>query len=204
MPLLEVFADVACPFAHASFRALRARRQAAGREDVILHVRAWPLELVNGRPLDPKATAEHVADLKDQIDNKMFSGFDAAHQPATSLPALALAAAAYRADARTGEAMSFALRDALFERGLDIADPTVLDDLAGPHGVPSVTESDRARVHADWEEGQRRGVKGSPHFFCEDEDAFCPSLDIEKRADGHLHLERNMAALDEFLSRCWG
>lgn len=204
MPFLEVFADVSCPFAHASFRTLRARRRAAGREDVVLHVRAWPLELVNGRPLDPKSTADHVADLRDQIDNKMFSGFDAEHQPATSLPALAVAAAAYRVDARTGEAVSFALRDALFEGGLDIADPRVLDDLAAPDGIPSVTESDRARVHADWEEGQRRGVKGSPHFFCGDEDAFCPSLDIEKRADGHLHLERNMAALDEFLTRCWG
>lgn len=204
MPLLEVFADVACPFAHASFRTLRARRQAAGREDVVLHVRAWPLELVNGRPLDPKATADHVADLKDQIDNDMFSGFDTAHQPATSLPALALAAAAYRADPRAGEAVSFALRDALFEGGLDIADPEVLDQLAASRGIPPVTESDRARVHADWEEGQRRGVKGSPHFFCGEEDAFCPSLDIEKRPDGHLHLERNMAALDEFLARCWG
>lgn len=204
MPLLEVFADVACPFAHASLRALRARRQAAGREDVVLHVRAWPLELVNGRPLDPKATADHVADLRDQIDKEMFSGFDAAHQPATSLPALALTAAAYRADARTGEAISFALRDALFERGLDIADPNVLDDLSAPHDIPAVTETDRASVLADWEEGRRRGVKGSPHFFCGEEDAFCPSLDIEKAGDGHLHLERNMAALDEFLTRCWG
>ena len=204
MPFLEVFADVACPFAHASFRAVRARRQAAGREDVVLHVRAWPLELVNGRPLDPKATAEHVADLKDQIDDKMFSGFDAAQQPATSLPALALAAAAYRADARTGEAVSFALRDALFEHGLDVADPAVLDEISAPHDIPAVTEFDRSRVRADWEEGQRRGVKGSPHFFCGEDDAFCPSLDIEKRSDGHLRLERNMAALDEFLIRCWG
>lgn len=134
----------------------------------------------------------------------MFSGFDADHQPATSLPALAVAAAAYRVNARTGEAVSFALRDALFEGSRDIADPRVLADLAAAHGIPSVMESDRAGVHADWEEGQRRGVKGSPHFFCGDEDAFCPSLDIEKRADGHLHLERNMAALDEFLTRCWG
>lgn len=165
MPLLEVFADVACPFAHASFRALRARRQAAGREDVVLHVRAWPLELVNGRPLDPKSTADHVADLKDQIDDKLFSGFVAAHQPVTSLPALALAAAAYRADAPTGEAVSFALRGALFERGLDIADAEVLDELGAAHGISSVTESDRAPVRADWEEGRRRGAKGSPHFL---------------------------------------
>ena len=41
--------------------------------------------------------------------------------PRTSLPALALVAAAYRQSDRMGEAVSLALRDSLFERGRDIS-----------------------------------------------------------------------------------
>ena len=41
-------------------------------------------------------------------------------------------------------------------------------------------ETDRAAVVADWHEGGRRGVLGSPHFFCGGTDVFCPSLDITK------------------------
>ena len=53
MPVIEVFADVACPFTHIGLRRLVEQRAALGRDDVTLLVRAWPLELVNGKPLDP-------------------------------------------------------------------------------------------------------------------------------------------------------
>ena len=48
---IEVWADVWCPFAHIGIRRLVEERDRRGSE-VHLRVRAWPLELVNGRPLD--------------------------------------------------------------------------------------------------------------------------------------------------------
>jgi hypothetical protein len=48
--LVEVFADVGCPFAHVGLRRFVERRDELGRDDVVLWVRAWPLELVNARP----------------------------------------------------------------------------------------------------------------------------------------------------------
>ena len=63
-------------------------------------------------------------------------------------------------------------------------------------------ESDRAAVVADWHEGQRRGVLGSPHFFCGDDDVFCPSLDITKDPVKGLSIVRDTSRLTEFLARC--
>ena len=60
---IEVFGDIWCPFTHVGLRTIEDRRSRAGRTDVAIRVRAWPLELVNGRPLDPSVTKEHVDEL---------------------------------------------------------------------------------------------------------------------------------------------
>ena len=200
--VIEVFADVVCPFAHAGLRAVAARRAALGRADVVLRIRAWPLELVNSGPLDPDETAEHVADLRAQVAPDLFRGFDAGHFPVTSLPALALAAEAYRVDDTTGEAVSFALRDALFEEGRDISAPDVLASIGAAFGLSAEDEASSADVIIDWRQGQARGVQGSPHFFCGDLGAFCPGLRISPAGDGHVHVARNTEKLDQFLQRC--
>jgi len=200
---IEVYADVWCPFAHAGLRSVVRKRHEEARDDVVLRVRAWPLELVNGAPLDRDSTAQHIDDLRSQVAPDLFAGFDPEHFPHTSLPALALAAAAYRQDEPTGEAVSLALRDALFEHGRDISDPEVLRVLARTHGVPDAAPEDLERVRAEWHEGEARGVTGSPHFFCGEADTFCPSLDISKAADGRLHLRLDTEAMDEFLRACF-
>jgi 2-hydroxychromene-2-carboxylate isomerase len=174
-----------------------------GRRDVVVRVRAWPLELVNGRPLDPAKTAEHVDALRAQVASELFTHFNPDHFPTTSLPALALAAAAYRRDDATGETVSFALRDALFEEGRDISDRDVLACVANAHGVDHPVPEDDEAVLTEWHHGQSRGVKGSPHFFCGEVEAFCPSLDIAKDGDGELHIRRNMETLDAFLAECF-
>ena len=127
--VIEVYADVWCPFAHVGLHYVVERRSALARGDVLLDIRAWPLELVNGAPLDPDITASHVRELRSQVAPHLFGGFNPKHFPTTSLPALACVHAAYRQDLKTGEAMSLALRDALFEEGLDISRPEVLSDL---------------------------------------------------------------------------
>jgi predicted DsbA family dithiol-disulfide isomerase len=199
---IEAYADIWCPFAHVGLRTVRGRRRERGREDVALRIHAWPLELVNGRPQDAEATAVHIRELRKQVPVNLFVGFDAENFPSTTLPALALAARAYCQSDATGEAVSFAVRDALFEEGRDISDSAVLDDIAAENGIGAGEERDRERVLEDWRQGQARGVKGSPHFFCGERDVFCPSLDIGKREDGHLVINSNREALDAFLNGC--
>jgi predicted DsbA family dithiol-disulfide isomerase len=197
--VLEVFADVACPFTHVGLRRIVDRRRAFGA-DVVLQVRAWPLELVNGQPLGVALVAEEVRELREQVAPDLFAGFDAAQFPPSSLPAMTLAAAAYRQDLTRGEHVSLALRDALFEQGRDIAAPDVLADIAAAHGLDAPDVVDRDAIVADWEDGRRRGVQGSPYFFTGDGGYFCPSLDIE-RVEERLKITADPAGLEQFLER---
>jgi predicted DsbA family dithiol-disulfide isomerase len=132
----------------------------------------------------------------------MFSDLDVDRFPTSTLEALALANRAYRTDLQVGERVSFELRDALFEEGRDISDPIVLEYLAHDLGVVMPDESDRAAVLADWHEGERRGVLGSPHFFCGGTDVFCPSLDITKDPAEGLSVVRDASRLTAFVERC--
>ena len=202
MSTIEVFADIWCPFAHVGVRALVARRCELGRLDVPLWIRAWPLELVNSQPLEADHVAQEVADLRAQVAPDLFAGFDVTAFPRTSLPALALAAVGYGRDQRTGEHVSLALRNALFEEGRDIADAGVLAVIADAYRLDAVTLADDEAVRADWREGQRRGVKGSPHFFCGETNAFCPALEIAKDEHEHLRVHANPDALHDFIARC--
>lgn len=199
---IEVFADIWCPFAHVGLRAARAARDAGGW-DVPIVVRAWPLELVNGAPMDPSKTRHHIEDLHAQIDAPMFADL-ADPFPTSTLPALALVRRAYRCDARLGERASFLIRDALFEHGQDISDPEVLAGLADELGCGLPDDEDRAGVLADWDDGTRRGVKGSPHFFNGDDQMFCPLLDISRDANSHLVIREQTQRLTEFLAANFG
>lgn len=201
-PVIEVFADIWCPFAHVGLRAIEEQRARTGRTDVAIWARAWPLELVNGLPLDPAVTKAHADDLREQVAPDLFRHLEVDRFPSSTLEALALANRAYRTDLQVGERVSFALRDALFEEGRDISDPVTLEELARDLGVVMPDEADRADVVADWHEGGRRGVLGSPHFFCGDTDLFCPSLDITKDSVEGMTIIKDASRLTEFLGRC--
>src|SRR4051812_12342997 len=133
--VIDVFADVACPFTHVGLKSFVARRAALGRDDVVLRVRAWPLEIVNGHPLDPGDVAEEIDALRQQMGSTLFAGFTQESFPATSLPAMAVASAAYGHGLVIGERVSLKLRDMLFEQGIPIADIDVLRDVAAEHGI---------------------------------------------------------------------
>ena len=133
-------------------------------------IRAWRRARQRAA-LDPATTAVHVDELQAQVAPELFAGFDVGRFPSTSLPALALTAAAYREGDEVGETVALALRDALFE-GRDIVDPGVLSEVAWAHGVAVPDPGDLGAVLADWRRGQDRGVKGSPHFFCGRRDVF--------------------------------
>ena len=130
----------------------------------------------------------------------MFRHFDKARFPSSTLDALALVNRAYRSNPHVGELVSFALRDALFEKGEDISDSSTLEQIADSLGVPQPDESDPTGVLADWHEGERRGVLGSPHFFCGDANAFCPSLKISRDPVNGMSIIRDSSCLADFLA----
>lgn len=198
VPVLEVFADVCCPFTHAGVRrflAARDERDAA----VALVFRAWPLEWVNGRPLDPDDVAEEVEALRAGVAPDLFAGFRPEVFPASSLPALGLAAAAHERSRDLGTRVSLALRDAVFEEGRDVADPAELEAIARRFGLTVPDEVPHPGVRADFDEGRRRGVIGSPHFFVDGRGFFCPSLRVGRDPAGHLRVEADPQALAEVL-----
>ena len=197
--VVEVYADVSCPFTHVGLRRLVEQREQLGRDDVVVRVRAWPLELVNGAPLTGDFVGEEIEVLRDVVAPDLFEGFDPRRFPSTTVPALAMAASAYRRGDRTGEAVSLALRTALFEEGRDIGDPDELAAIARSYDLnPVGPDADRA-VHDEWHEGERRGVIGSPHFFVGDDAFFCPTLNIT-RVGGHLHVDFDRDAFGAFRS----
>jgi predicted DsbA family dithiol-disulfide isomerase len=185
--VIEVFADVWCPFTHVGLRRLIQQRARLGRDDVIVRVRAWPLELINGAPLSADLVAEEIQALRESVAPDLFTGFERNRFPSTALPALGLAAAAYRRSDRTGEQVSLALRTALFEEGRDIADPGELKAIAQVVELDAGRADAEPSIHDDWQEGTRRGVIGSPHFFVDSRDFFCPALSV-KRVDDHLQI----------------
>lgn len=185
MRLLEVFADVSCPFAHVGLRRFVEARSERGLDEPLLAVRAWPLELVNGEPLKGESLVPKVSALREEVAPGRFAAFDPGSFPSSTLPAMAGEAAARRNGDETAERFSLAIRDALFEHGLDVSDPDVVDGLLRNLGAGGVLPEDADAVLASHREGMARGVKGSPHFFVGTDGFFCPSLDIAHDEGGY-------------------
>lgn len=198
MTTVEVFADICCPFTHVGLRLVT--NQLARLDTVIeCRVRAWPLEWVNGEPMTGEAVAEKVAVLRDELGSMYFEGFDADEFPTTTVPAMSLASVAYERDMETGLAVSLEVRDALFERGLDVSKPDVLEAIAQVHGLEAWVAGAMAGVEADYEAGKARGVTGSPHFFAGDREFFCPTLDLARDDEGALHAAIDIEGLNSFV-----
>ena len=100
---IEVYADIWCPFAHVGLRALRDHRTLSGRRDVVIRVRAWPLELVNGAPMEPAKTLAHVQHLREQVAPTMFLDVATHPFPTSTIDALAVIERAYERDEQLGE-----------------------------------------------------------------------------------------------------
>jgi predicted DsbA family dithiol-disulfide isomerase len=143
--------------------------------------------LINGKPLDPDHIAAEIVALRGSVRPDLFAGFSTDTFPNTSMAAFALTAAADRTgDPALVEEVGMALRDAVFEQGLDIGRPEVVMAVADRFGLtPLDAGATEAAVRADWDEGKRRGVVGSPHFFTPDGGGwFCPGLAISRDEAG--------------------
>ena len=206
MRTVEVFADVLCPFTHAGLHTLIDRRTALGHTEPRLNIRAWPLELINGAPLDAHHIGAEITALRASVRPDLFTGFSVDTFPRTSMTAFALTAAAARTgDAALVEEVGMTLRDAVFERGLDVGKPEVVAPIAVQFGLePLDAQATSAAVQTDWDEGLARGVIGSPHFFTADgESRFCPVLDISRDDVGNFVIawkQGTEAFIDSLLS----
>ena len=188
MRTVEVFADILCPFTHVGLHTLIDRRAERGLDEPHLRIRAWPLELINGKPLDPDHIDAEITALRGSIRPDLFKGFSVEAFPKTSMTAFALTAAADRTgDAALSETVGMALRDAVFEHGLDIGRPEVVAAIAARFGLdPLDADTTESAVRADWDEGRARGVIGSPHFFTGEASWFCPGLAISRDNVGNF------------------
>jgi predicted DsbA family dithiol-disulfide isomerase len=210
MSTVEVFADVLCPFTHVGLHSLIDRRTQRGLNEPRLRIRAWPLELINGKPLDPDHIAAEIVALRGSVRPDLFAGFSVDTFPSTSMAAFALTAAADRTgDPILIEKVGMALRDAVFEQGLDIGRPAVVRTVADRFGLtPLDAEATEAAVRADWDEGKRRGVVGSPHFFTPEGGGwFCPGLAISRDAAGDFVVawkDGNEAFVDSVFTEATG
>jgi predicted DsbA family dithiol-disulfide isomerase len=198
MTTIDVYADIWCPFTHVGLNRL-VRYRAEHQGDFRLRVHPWPLELVNGKPMDAGFIAEEIDDLREQATPDLFTGFDRGAFPDSTIDALALGEIAYDVDLETGERFSLAIRNALFEEGRNIGDPVVLAELGSAFGLREITDADRALVEASLGRGRARGVVGSPHFFTSSGAFFCPALDI-KRVDHHLVIKPDLAGFEAFIA----
>lgn len=188
MRTVEVFADILCPFTHVGLHTLIDRRAERGLDEPHLRIRAWPLELINGKPLDPDHIDAEITALRGSVRPDLFKGFSVEAFPKTSMTAFALTAAADRTgDAALSETVGMALRDAVFEYGLDIGRPEVVAAIAARFGLdPLDADTTESAVRADWDEGRARGVIGSPHFFTGETSWFCPGLAISRDNVGNF------------------
>lgn len=198
---MDVYADLTCPFAHLSLHRLRREREARG-SGLVLRVRSWPLEVVNGVVQDGRMVARTAAHLRVTIAPDLFRRVDPDNWPHTTLPALALADAAYDHGPAVGEAVNLALRDALFEHGLPIDDEALLDRIAADHGVTRPADV-AARVEHDWASGSALGVEGSPTYVLGDRRWFCPALNVSHDDHG-LVVTPDEATMREFLDAAFG
>ena len=200
MQIVEVYADITCPFAHVGLkRVVQHVDEMSEPAEVV--VRAWPLEWVNGSPLAFDAVLVKARALTDQLGVTDFDGLRAEAWPSSTIPALGLTVAAYARDPATGLAVGLDLRAALFERGEDVNDPDVLAAIAHAHGVRFDPAAAGAAVQAEYDRGRERGVRGSPHFFVASDDFFCPALDLGHDDEGHLTARFDADMLAAFFAR---
>jgi hypothetical protein len=69
--------------------------------------------------------------------------------------------------------------------------------IAAAHGID-------ADVSADYDEGKRRGVRGSPDFWVGGAEFFCPALDLSHDGDGALAVNFDPAGLSHFVAAAVG
>jgi predicted DsbA family dithiol-disulfide isomerase len=171
--VLTVFSDLHCPWAYVFSIRLRRAREGIGRPPVAW--RCWPLELVNERGTPWNSLSQEIPVLT-QLEPDHFAPPRRETWPSTLLPAMeAVKVAGELGGPQAADRFDEAARRAFFLDRRDLSIRPTLADLAAEAGLDRSRFLDafdggghRRGVIADWREGQRRGVQGSPHAFLPD------------------------------------
>jgi predicted DsbA family dithiol-disulfide isomerase len=194
--VLTVYADLVCPFAALVLHGLRSARERLGIA-VAFDLRAYPLELVDGRPHDlalHEAEKPAVAAVEPTLHWKRWRA-EPSTWPVTTLLALEAVEAAKRPEVGglvASDELDEALRRALFLDSRCIALLPVIREVA--EECPSMDRAalctdlragaGRAGVMASLGYAERGAVKGSPHVFTPDgQDWLTPGIELEYRGD---------------------
>ena len=171
--MLTVFSDLHCPWAYVFAIRLRRAREEVGRPPVAW--RCWPLELVNRRGT-PWDTLSQEIPVLAQLEPDHFAPPKRETWPSTLLPAMeGLKVAGELGGPVAADRFDEVARRAFFLEGRDLSIRPTLADVAAAAGLDRDAFLDafdggghRRAVVADWQEGRRRGVEGSPHAFLPD------------------------------------
>ena len=171
--MLTVFSDLHCRWAYVFSIRLRRARTAVGEPPVAW--RCWPLELVNRRGT-PWDTLSQEIPVLAQLEPDHFAPPRRDTWPSTLLPAMeALKVAGELGGPEAADRFDEAARRAFFLDRRDLSIRPTLADVATEAGLDRARFLDafdggghRRAVVADWQEGRRRGVEGSPQAFLPD------------------------------------
>ncbi len=179
--VITVYADVGCPWAGLALHGLRRARERMGAESVFIDLRAFPLEVINGRPTPkPHVDAEVavIGALEPSLGWQPWTGNDHAY-PVTTLLALEAVQAAKRPEVGgliASDALDAALRTAFFAESRCVSMLTVVLEVA--EACPEVDEkaltkcmhfgAGRAEVITQCRNASDGAVAGSPHVFLPD------------------------------------
>jgi predicted DsbA family dithiol-disulfide isomerase len=186
---LTVWADIACPWATVVLHRLVRERDRRGL-DLMIDLRAYPLELVNGRPT-PRAEIDGdiaaLAAMEPDLGMAPWSA-DPDTYPVTSLPALEAVRAATSQGAEMGLALDSRLRRAFFAEHRCISILPIITDCAEEcEGLDVGRLLDEMRtgpvlgdVLGHLDQATHLGVVGSPHVALADGSGwFAPSLETD-------------------------
>ena len=180
MQTITVWGDVTCPWATlAVVRLHEARHRLGLDDDVAFDLKAFPLELFNGRTtprLVVDAEIAAVGALAPAFGWQIWQG-DLETYPGTVLLALEAVQAAKAQSLRASEQLDLGLRRAFFAESRnvgsrhDILDVAKGCDAVDVDALTEALDEGRARrtVIDQWHEAEGSdAVKGSPHVFLAD------------------------------------
>ncbi|MFL6241263.1 MAG: DsbA family protein [Actinomycetes bacterium] len=217
---VAVWGDIACPWASLAVHRLHAARTRLGLDDQVrIDLRAFPLELVNGRCTPKRTIDAEVAAIGAHEPALAWQSWQRRVDEYPSSVLIALSAVQAAKDESVGglrasEEIDHALRKAFYRDSRPIGQWTEVFEVAmscSGLDTDALTEVmlSGAGLRAVVEQhdfAERNDVKGSPHLFCPDgSDFHNPGISMKwtkEQGRGFLVIEKDDPSIyDELLHR---
>lgn len=211
-----VFADIGCPWAHVAVHRLHETRSRLGLEEsVVFDLRAFPLEIVNGKPTPKRVLDAEIpvtGALEPDAGWQMWQRPDHEY-PVTMLPALEAVYAAKEQGPGVAERLDRALRRGFFGESRNVSMRHEILEVAETvegldvRALAAALDDGRARsaLAADRAVAESDDVDGSPHVFLPNgEDVHNPGIDMPwegEHGEGFPVVDKDDPAIYERLLR---